>query len=268
MQDRHGNDLVIAEQADATDAGRGPRLELADVGRQEADRLAVARRQQNVVAFGQQGHADQAIGHVALLFVAVLILGQAEAHGDLAGGRNVGEGRHAVASHRAMGGGEHDVQPAPGFLILGQRQHGRHDFAFGQRKQVDHRPALGGRAAFGQPPHLHAVDPAEVGEEQHRIVRRGDEQVSDGILVLGRHARPALAAALLLAEHRQGRALDVAGHGHRHDHVLALDEVLVLDAVGGRRKLAHPRGRELGFDLVELLSHHFVEASAVGENFE
>ena len=32
--------------------------------------------------------------------------------------------------------------------------------------------------------------------------------------------------------------------------------------------LAHARRRELGFDLVELLAHHLVEASAVGEDFE
>ena len=93
--------------------------------------------------------------------------------------------------------------PPQVLLVLGQRQHGRDDFALGQRQQVDHRPALGGRAAFGQAPHLHAIDPAEVGEEQHRIVGRGDEQVGDRILVLGRHAGAALAAALLLAEHRQ-----------------------------------------------------------------
>ena len=47
-----------------------------------------------------------------------------------------------------------------------------------------------------------------------------------------------------------------------------LDQVLVLEAVEGGGDLGHARGRELGLDLVELLAHHFVEASAVAEDFE
>ena len=67
------------------------------------------------------------------------------------------------------------------------------------RRLIIGRP-LRVRPALGQAPHLHPVDAAEVGEEQHRIVGRGDEQVGDHILVLGLHAGAALAAALLLAE--------------------------------------------------------------------
>ncbi len=226
-----------AEQADAAHAGRGARLEFADVGRHEADRLAVAGGEQDVVALGQQLDPDQPVGRDRPApRCRRSTLGHAEAHRDLAGGRNVGEGGHAVAADGAVRGREHDVQAAPFGLVLGQREDGRDGLALGQREQIDHRPALGVGAALGQPPHLHPVDPAEVGEEQHRIVGRGDEQVGDRILFLGRHAGAALAAALLLAEHRQRRALDVAGHGHGHDHVLALDQILVLDAVGGGRQ--------------------------------
>src|SRR3546814_9394501 len=57
----------------------------------------------------------------------------------------------------------------------------------------------------------------------------GDEQLPDGVLVLGRHAGPALAAPLLRAEGVQRRALDIAAHGHGHDHVLPLDQVFVVD---------------------------------------
>src|SRR5947208_1512757 len=74
--------------------------------------------------------------------------------------------------------------------------------------------------------------------------------------------------ALLLAENTERRALDVAGHGHGHDHVLALDQILVLDSVGGGGKLAHPWGRELGCDLVELLAHHFIKAGTISQNFK
>src|SRR3546814_6682747 len=69
------------------------------------------------------------------------------------------------------------------------------------------------------------------GEEQHRRVGGGDEQLPDGVLVLGRHAGPALATPLLRTEGVQRRALDISAHGHGHDHVLPLDQVFVVDVV-------------------------------------
>ena len=140
VQDRHRDDLVVAEQADAAHAGRDARLEFAHVGRLEADRLAVAGGEQDVVLLGQQRDADQPV--VGVLFFAVVALGLAEAHRDLAGGADVGERVHAVAADGAVGGREHDVEPAPFGLVLGQRQDGRDGLALGQRQQVDHRPAL------------------------------------------------------------------------------------------------------------------------------
>src|SRR3546814_4992631 len=46
----------------------------------------------------------------------------------------------------------------------------------------------------------HAIDLAGGREEQHRRMRRGDEQFGDDVFVLGRHAGAALAAAALRAE--------------------------------------------------------------------
>jgi hypothetical protein len=66
-----------------------------------------------------------------------------------------------------------------------------------------------------------------------------DEQVGDRVLVLGRHSGAALAAALLGPEGLERGALDVAAMGDGHDHVLALDQVLVLDPVPGGRDLGH-----------------------------
>ena len=73
-QDRHGDDLVVAEQADAADAGRGARLEFANVGRLEADRLAVAGGEQDVVLLGQQLDPDQPVAEVGLLLAFVAIV--------------------------------------------------------------------------------------------------------------------------------------------------------------------------------------------------
>ena len=81
----------------------------------------------------------------------------------------------------------------------------------------------------------------------------GDEEAGDEVLVLGRHAGGALAAAALGAVLGQRRALDVAALGDGDDHVLALDQVLVvevgvpLDDLGAAR-----HGEELA-DLAQLV---------------
>ena len=59
---------------------------------------------------------------------------------------------------------------------------------------------------------------------------RGDKQPRDEILVARLHCRAALAAAPLRAIGGKRNALDVAKVRHGNDHVLALDEILVLDA--------------------------------------
>ena len=87
------------------------------------------------------------------------------------------------------------------------------------------------RRRHRQPPDLFLVDLAARREEQHRRMGRGHEQPADKILVAGLHAGTALAAAALRAIGRQRHALDVAGMRDRHHHVLALDQVLVLDLV-------------------------------------
>ena len=56
------------------------------------------------------------------------------------------------------------------------------------------------RRTFRQTPHLHPVNLAGGREEQHRRVGGGDEQFRDRVLVLCRHARTTLAAALLGTE--------------------------------------------------------------------
>ena len=60
-------------------------------------------------------------------------------------------------------------------------------------------------------------------------MRGSHEQAADKVLVAGLHPCPALAAAALRAIGRERHALDVAGVRDRDHHVLALDQVLVLD---------------------------------------
>ena len=84
-------------------------------------------------------------------------------------------------------------------------------------------------AADRQPPDLFLVDLAARGEVQHRRVRRGHEQARDEILLARLHAGAALAAAPLRAIGRERHALDVALVRDGDDHVLALDQVFVVD---------------------------------------
>ena len=181
MQDRHRDDLVAGSEADAADAGRGARLELANVGGHEADRLAVARREQDVVAFGQQRDADQPVRGIGLL-VAVVAASTSSAApvpkriailpavGMFVNAAMLLRRTVPCAVANMMWRPPHSVSSS------GSGEDRRDRLALRQRKKVDHRPALGVRAALGQLPHLHPVDAAEVGEEQHRIVGRGDEQ--------------------------------------------------------------------------------------------
>ena len=257
LEDRERNDFVAILERHAAHAGRGAALEFAHVSGGEADRAALAGGEQNVILFGQQRNADQAI-------VAAFV----EAHRELAVAGHIGEGVHAVAAHGAVRSGEHDVQFLPAFLVLGQRQHGLDGFARCQRQQVDHRPATGGGAALGQAPDLEAIDLARGREEQHRRVRRGDEQFGDGILILGRHARTALAATALGAEAFERGALDIALHGDGDDHLLALDQILVIDAVGGRGDDRHARRGKFALDRLELFAHHGIELHPVTQDGE
>ncbi len=81
---------------------------------------------------------------------------------------------------------------------------------------------------------------------------RGDEQPADEILVAGLHPRTPLAATLLRAIGRQRHPLDVAMVRHRHHHVLALDQVLVLDLAFLVDDHGAARRCELGFDRDQL----------------
>src|SRR3546814_15600622 len=90
------------------------------------------------------------------------------------------------------------------------------------------------RPTLGQAPHLHPIDLAERREEQNRRVGRGDEEFGDDIFVLRRHAGATLAAAALGAEGVERSALDIAVERDGDDHLLELDQILVIDAVGGR----------------------------------
>src|SRR3954452_8024492 len=94
--------------------------------------------------------------------------------------------------------------------------------------QVDDRDALARPLSRRRDRvHLGAEDAAAVGEEERPIVRAGNEQVLDSILLDRLRADDALAAADLAAISGQWLALDVAARRDRDDDVLVRDQVLV-----------------------------------------
>src|SRR3546814_2792973 len=85
------------------------------------------------------------------------------------------------------------------------------------------------------------------------------EQFGDRVLILGRHARTALAAASLGAEALQRGALEIALHRDGDDPLLPLDQRFIVYAVGVGGDFRQARGGEVAFDRLELLAHHRTE---------
>ena len=131
-----------------------------------------------------------------------------------------------------------------GAELTGQRQHDGDFFARLQREHVDDRPAARVARALRHLPDLEPIDPAAVAEAQDPVVRVGDEQLVDPVVVLGLCRLLATAAALLRPVLGQRLALDVAGVAERDDHVGGRDQVLgaeflhvVLDLAAARAQL-------------------------------
>ena len=93
-----------------------------------------------------------------------------------------------------------------GLLEVAGRDDGADQLSLPEREQVDDRAALCLARAERKLVHLEAVDLADGREEEDVVVRRGDEQVLDVVVVLHVHAHHADPAAALLpvARHRAG----------------------------------------------------------------
>ena len=195
-------------------------------------------------------------------------LALAELHGDDAGAAHVDEIGELVPPHRAAGRGEHHVELLPARLVLRQRHDRGDPLALFERQEVDQRLAARLRRGERQPPDLLLVDLAARGEEQHRRVRVRHEELGDEILLARRHAGAALAAALLRPVLGQRHALDVAGMADGDDHVLALDQVLVLEVGPALDDLGLARRRELVADRLQLVLDDRLDARARGQDVE
>jgi hypothetical protein len=94
---------------------------------------------------------------------------------------------------------------------------------------------------------------------------RGREDADDGVVLLHRHARTALAAAMLGPIGVQRRPLDVAAVGHGDDHVLARDQVLVFQFIVALADQGPARNRELLAHDQQVLADHRQDVGAVAQ---
>ena len=112
-----------------------------------------------------------------------------------------------------------------------RQQHGRHALALLERQDIDDVRAARRAPGLRNEVALLAVDAARVREEQNIVVRRGDEEVLDVILLLQALAGDAAAAAPLRAVGIDGQALDIARVREGIAAVLFFNEVLDVDLV-------------------------------------
>ena len=143
-----------------------------------------------------------------------------------------------------------------------------HLLVLAERQEVDDRAALRLARAERQLVHLQPVDLPDRGEEEEVVVRRGDEEVLDVVVVLEVHAHHADPAPALLAVGRDRQALDVARARDRDDHVLLGDQVLELELLLGGDDLgaAVVAARVDLLDLEQLLADQAVDPRLVRED--
>ncbi len=97
---------------------------------------------------------------------------------------------------------------------------------------------------------------------------RGHEQRRHEILVLHRHARTALAAAVLGAIGRERGALHIAAMGQGDDHVLPRDQVFILDPQITLDDSRAPLDAEAGLGVQKLVADDVADAGRAAQNVQ
>src|SRR5918997_3208795 len=247
----HRQDHVVPGERDALDpaggTAHGPRLGLL-----EADALAVAAYDHDLVALGGVADGDQ-----------LVVVGEVDGDDPVAlQGRVVLEEPGLLDD--AVAGREQQVL---GLVELLGRQHGGDVLALRERQQVGDVTPLGRPAHPRKLVDLEAIHLALVGKEEHVVVGGRDKEVVDVVALFQLHPGDAHPAAALLAERVDGDALQVAAVGDGDDHLLLGDEVLYLE-VGAlvHRDLGPPLVGVGCPDLEELLFDDLVDLGLVGQD--
>ena len=233
-----------APHADRCAAGR------ADLVFGEPHRLAVPRREQDVLAAVGRPHVDDRV------------VG-AQVQGDDAVAAHVGV-RHEFGLLDLPAAGRKDEKPP--VLKLPYRQKRRNLLALGQRQQIDQRLALGRPAALRHLVHPDAIDLPDRRKEQQEVVRGRDEHVLDEVFFAGRRPHDAFAPAALRAVLLHRVPLNVAGVGDG-DHDVFLDDQVRVRRVAAVRQNFRPPGVAEPFAHVDqFLPDDPVDLARAGQN--
>src|SRR5918997_2668698 len=251
VDDVHAEYHVALAKREPLDArGRpahGPRVALG-----EADALAVAAHHDDVGAVRDLAHGDQ-----------LVVVGEVDRDDPVRLERRVVLQEVRLLDD-AVAGGEEQVL---GLVELLGGDDGLDPLPLREREQVGDVPPLGRPPHPRELVHLEPVHLAPVGEEEHVVVRRRDEEVVDVVALFELHPGDADPAASLLAERVDGDALQVAAVRDGDDHLLFGYEVLYLevDALLGRDR--RPAIVRVGPpDLAELLLDDPVDLGLVGQD--
>src|SRR5262249_49338847 len=114
-----------------------------------------------------------------------------------------------------------------------------------------------------QPEHAPAV-----GEDQHVVVRGGEQQVLDEVLRTRTHADAALPASRLAAVGGDAGAVKISAARHRYGDVLLLHQVFEADLAGVFDDLGAALVAVVLLDLLQLLDDEILENLVRAQDFE
>ena len=208
---------------------------------------------------GEQQYVLRAVGDVDAHQLVTLIERDGD---DAAGARPRKQGERGLLDRAEAG--RHENESA--LLKILDGQHRADALALLQRQQIDDGLAAGTAARLRQLIHLEPVHLAVVGEAQQRVVRVGDEQLVDEVLVLDAGGSLAAAAAALRLVIGHGLRLGVAAMRQRDDDVFRRNqifggEILVIDENFGAALVA-----EGVADVFELVADHFEQPLRARQN--
>ena len=159
--------------------------------------------------------------------------------------------------------GEHQVL---GHFVVRNRQHGLDRLVRAELQQVGHMLSLGIARSLRQLVSLQTVHASLVGEEQQPVVRAGEEEVVDHVVLTQLGSLDALATTVLRTVFVGLGALDETGVGDGHDHVFFRNQIFDVHFTGVRQDLGSTFVAILGHDFVKLVAHDLALALRLGEN--
>ena len=210
-------------------------------------------------SIGNQHDVLRSIGDLGADQVVALI----KRYRDDPGLARIGEVGQRRFLHCALRGAHEDEAV---FDELLDRENGVDLLTLLEREHVDDGLAATAARALRHFVDLEPIDATAVREAQDVVVRIGDKEVIDKIVILDRRGLLAAPATPLRAVVGQRLGLDVAAMRERHHHVLRRDEVLDAQILGVEFDLRTTLVAELGANGFEFLADDLADPFRSGED--